>query len=296
MDVHDVGDYKVGDEWRVLEPGMVMTVEPGIYIPAGSRGVPKKFWNYRHPDRGRRGGAARWLRGPDGRRREVAGRHRSDHGRLKRWAPEWRLTWTRSMSPSSAADWSARAWQWRCAARGLKVALIEAHRAGLRRRSPVSMSAPRRWAMPAGASSNPWACGSSCRPRRRPSRASMSRTPGISDSRAWMQPELGQAALGYVVPNRVIGRALWAALQSAPDITLHMPARLESLEVASRRGCGRLVASRRGRPARVPATPVWWSRRMARSRWSAQAAGLAATVDDYRPGRDRGQPAHGHGQ
>ena len=35
MDVHDVGDYKVGDEWRVLEPGMVMTVEPGIYIPAG---------------------------------------------------------------------------------------------------------------------------------------------------------------------------------------------------------------------------------------------------------------------
>jgi Xaa-Pro aminopeptidase len=33
MDVHDVGDYKVGDEWRLLEPGMVMTVEPGIYIP-----------------------------------------------------------------------------------------------------------------------------------------------------------------------------------------------------------------------------------------------------------------------
>jgi Xaa-Pro aminopeptidase len=45
LDVHDVGDYKVGDEWRVLEPGMVLTVEPGIYIPAGSRGVPKRFWN-----------------------------------------------------------------------------------------------------------------------------------------------------------------------------------------------------------------------------------------------------------
>jgi Xaa-Pro aminopeptidase len=45
MDVHDVGDYKVGDQWRVLEPGMVMTVEPGIYIPEGTRGVPKRFWN-----------------------------------------------------------------------------------------------------------------------------------------------------------------------------------------------------------------------------------------------------------
>jgi Xaa-Pro aminopeptidase len=45
IDVHDVGDYKVGDEWRVLEPGMVLTVEPGIYIPAGTRGVPRSFWN-----------------------------------------------------------------------------------------------------------------------------------------------------------------------------------------------------------------------------------------------------------
>jgi len=45
MDVHDVGDYKVGGEWRVLEPGMVLTVEPGIYIPAESRGVAKKWWN-----------------------------------------------------------------------------------------------------------------------------------------------------------------------------------------------------------------------------------------------------------
>jgi len=32
MDVHDVGDYKVGGEWRVLEPGMVLTVEPGLYV------------------------------------------------------------------------------------------------------------------------------------------------------------------------------------------------------------------------------------------------------------------------
>ena len=44
MDVHDVGDYKVGDEWRLLESGMAMTVEPGIYLP-GTRKVPARFRN-----------------------------------------------------------------------------------------------------------------------------------------------------------------------------------------------------------------------------------------------------------
>jgi len=47
MDVHDVGDYKVGDAWRELEPGMVLTVEPGLYIApgtkAGKRRVAKKW-------------------------------------------------------------------------------------------------------------------------------------------------------------------------------------------------------------------------------------------------------------
>src|SRR5260221_637425 len=38
------GDYKVGGEWRVLEPGMALTVEPGIYIRPSSR-LPKEFWN-----------------------------------------------------------------------------------------------------------------------------------------------------------------------------------------------------------------------------------------------------------
>ena len=44
MDVHDVGDYKIDGTWRQLEPGMVLTVEPGIYIQPGTRGVPKKWW------------------------------------------------------------------------------------------------------------------------------------------------------------------------------------------------------------------------------------------------------------
>jgi Xaa-Pro aminopeptidase len=45
MDVHDVGDYKVAEEWRLLEPGMTLTVEPGIYVAAGNDNVAKKWWN-----------------------------------------------------------------------------------------------------------------------------------------------------------------------------------------------------------------------------------------------------------
>jgi Xaa-Pro aminopeptidase len=43
MDVHDVGEYRVGGEWRVLEAGMTLTVEPGIYISPDNRSVAKKW-------------------------------------------------------------------------------------------------------------------------------------------------------------------------------------------------------------------------------------------------------------
>ena len=43
MDVHDVGDYKVDDEWRVLESGMALTVEPGIYIAADNKNVASRW-------------------------------------------------------------------------------------------------------------------------------------------------------------------------------------------------------------------------------------------------------------
>lgn len=43
IDVHDVGDYKVDGQWRILEPGMVMTVEPGIYVAADNLNVEPRW-------------------------------------------------------------------------------------------------------------------------------------------------------------------------------------------------------------------------------------------------------------
>ena len=42
LNVHDAGDYKHGGDWRELEPGMVLTVEPGCYIRPGP-GVPERY-------------------------------------------------------------------------------------------------------------------------------------------------------------------------------------------------------------------------------------------------------------
>jgi Xaa-Pro aminopeptidase len=43
MDVHDAGPYKVADEWRRLAPGMVLTVEPGLYIAVDEEGVDPRY-------------------------------------------------------------------------------------------------------------------------------------------------------------------------------------------------------------------------------------------------------------
>lgn len=43
MDVHDVGDYRIGGAWRVLEPGMVMTIEPGLYLAPGNANVDERW-------------------------------------------------------------------------------------------------------------------------------------------------------------------------------------------------------------------------------------------------------------
>jgi Xaa-Pro aminopeptidase len=43
LDVHDVGEYKLAGDYRELEPGMVFTIEPGLYIAPGSKGVAAKW-------------------------------------------------------------------------------------------------------------------------------------------------------------------------------------------------------------------------------------------------------------
>lgn len=43
MDVHDVGDYKIDNHWRIYEPGMALTVEPGIYISPDNTNVDEKW-------------------------------------------------------------------------------------------------------------------------------------------------------------------------------------------------------------------------------------------------------------
>jgi Xaa-Pro aminopeptidase len=44
LDVHDVGEYKKDGKWRLLHPGMALTVEPGCYIRSADN-VPRHFWN-----------------------------------------------------------------------------------------------------------------------------------------------------------------------------------------------------------------------------------------------------------
>lgn len=45
LDVHDSGLYKQHGAWRALEPGMVLTVEPGIYISPDIDGIDSRWWN-----------------------------------------------------------------------------------------------------------------------------------------------------------------------------------------------------------------------------------------------------------
>jgi len=43
LEVHDVGNYRTGEAWRLLEPGMVLTVEPGLYFPPDDQQIDKRW-------------------------------------------------------------------------------------------------------------------------------------------------------------------------------------------------------------------------------------------------------------
>ncbi len=43
LDVHDVGEYRVEDQWRVFEQGMVTTIEPGIYLASDVAEIPERY-------------------------------------------------------------------------------------------------------------------------------------------------------------------------------------------------------------------------------------------------------------
>jgi Xaa-Pro aminopeptidase len=46
MDVHDVGDYRVAGQSRILQPGMVLTVEPGLYVDPVKVEATFALWEY----------------------------------------------------------------------------------------------------------------------------------------------------------------------------------------------------------------------------------------------------------
>ena len=154
-----------------------------------------------------------------------------------------------STSRSSAAAWWARAWRWRWRRHGRRVLLIEAVPPDAAR-SRASMSAPRRSATAAGASSRPWARG-------RRMAGAVPRHPGIHVSRrrpfrrraARGARAAGSAALGLLVPNRVIGAALWQALRGGQRLRCRGRRARAVGRARGRRGAARRRRRRRRRPS-----------------------------------------------
>ena len=82
LDVHDAGDYKRAGKWRTLAPGMVLTVEPGLYIRAADD-VPEAPARHRRAHRGRRAGHRGRLRSDHRRDAEEHRRHRGAEARCR---------------------------------------------------------------------------------------------------------------------------------------------------------------------------------------------------------------------
>jgi len=45
LDVHDSGSYKIANDWRQFEMGMVLSIEPALYVFDNQQDIPQEFWN-----------------------------------------------------------------------------------------------------------------------------------------------------------------------------------------------------------------------------------------------------------
>ena len=81
MDVHDVGFYSENGAARPLQPGMVLTIEPGLYVAEDAAGAARVSWP-RRPHRGRHPGHRHRLREPHHRHAQDGRRAREADGGL----------------------------------------------------------------------------------------------------------------------------------------------------------------------------------------------------------------------
>ena len=186
----------------------------------------------------------------------------------------------RSTSRSSAAAWSAPAALWLWQPPGARGADRRRCRP-IPTRSRASMSARRRWATPAGASSKLWACGARWR-RRRPRSAAIH----VSDAGRLRLRAAGGAASRASMPSATswptgcIGAALWEQLARQ---RAHQRARAarQCAAVADRRRRVDTHDRRAATRARERARAASSSPPTGRTRACARAAGIGAVVEDY---------------
>jgi methionine aminopeptidase len=221
LDVHDVGDYRPGGEWRELEAGMALTVEPGLYIGPTIATCPAAWRGHRHTHRGRRAdhgaaattcsprvcrGAAGGNRGPDAMKRVDQHVLIAGGGMVglslallldAQLPAEARITLVEG-GPAAAGHGAAYHPSFDARSTALSYSTASIYRAS---------ASGRRSAGPGPIREHPRIA-----PRAR--------------QHAPPRREQGWEALGWVVENPCLGRSLLAAVREQPRIALRCPARV----------------------------------------------------------------------